>query len=406
MDTMRVANMVPDMEYNLQQSQQSLAQALQQVTTGLRVNQPSDDPAAAATMTISLAASANVDQYTQNISSVTSQMQTADSSFSSIVTSRNSALTLGTSGAGSTVSTANKQAIATEVQGVLSSVVAQANASYQGVYLFAGSASSTLPLVPASTTYTSEAGTVAAPLTAAYPLTAGSVTSISDASTGKTFVFTASAGATIAQLSAAVANAAAAGTLSAGTTATINATGQLAIGSNSSADGIAVSTNDPALGAMNAVPGTEVTNAYAYVGNATINNVPVGDSLSVATNVPGSQLFTSGANIIGSLNSLITALQNGTSAQIQTATAAVSTSLNSVSQQRVPLDNSISQLSSQESFLNQETLTLTTQQTALVGVNLATSATNLAQAETANSAVLAAAAKVLPQTLLSYLSQG
>jgi flagellar hook-associated protein 3 FlgL len=403
---MRVANMVPDMQYNLQLSQQALSTALQQVTTGLRVNQPSDDPSASASMVISLASSANVDQYTANISSVTSQMQTADSSFSAIVTSLNAAVTLGTSGAGATVSTANKQAIASELQGVLSSVVAQANASYQGVYLFAGSASSTLPLVPASTTYTSEAGTVAAPLTPAYPLTAGSVTSISDASTGKTFVFTATAGETISQLSTAVANAAAAGTLSAGTTATINATGQLAIGSNSSSNGIVVSTNDPALGAMNAVPGSEVANAYAYVGNSAVNTVPVGESLGVATNVPGDQLFTSGANVIGSLNGLITALQSGTSAQIQTATAAVSTSLNSVTQQRVPLDNSISQLSSQESFLSQETLTLTTQQTALVGVNLATSATNLAQAETANSAVLAAAAKVLPQTLLNYLSQG
>jgi flagellar hook-associated protein 3 FlgL len=398
--------MVPDMEYNLQQSQQSLALALQQVTTGLRVNQPSDDPSAAATMTISLASSANVDQYTANISSVTSQMQTADSSFSSIVTSLNTAITLGTSGAGDTVSTANKQAIATELEGVLSSVVAQGNASYQGIYLFAGSASSTLPLVPASTTYTSLAGTVAAPLTAAYPLTAGSVTSVSDASTGKTFVFTASAGATLAQLSTAVGNAAAAGTLSPGTTASINAAGQLSISSNSNSDGIVVTTNDPALGALDATPGTEVANSYAYVGNATVNNVPVGDSLSVATNVPGSQLFTSGANVLGALNGLITALQSGTSAQIQAATTAVSTSLNSVTQQRVPLDNSISQLSSQESFLSQETLTLTTQQTALVGVNLATSATNLAQAETANSAVLAAAAKVLPQTLLAYLSQG
>jgi flagellin-like hook-associated protein FlgL len=245
-------------------------------------------------------------------------------------------------------------------------------------------------------------------LTPAYPLTAGSVTSISDASTGKTFVFTATAGETISQLSTAVANAAAttAGTLSAGTTATINANGQLVIGSNSSSNGIVVSTNDPALGAMNAVEGSEVANAYVYVGNSTVNNVPVGNSLSVATNVPGSQLFTSGANMIGSLNGLITALQSGTSAQIQTATTAVSASLNSVTQQRVPLDNSISQLSSQESFLSQETLTLTTQQTALVGVNLATSATNLAQAETANSAVLAAAAKVLPQTLLNYLPQG
>jgi len=63
----------------------------------------------------------------------------------------------------------------------------------------------------------------------------------------------------------------------------------------------------------------------------------------------------------------------------------------------------MSQLSSQESYLGQETLTLTTQQTSLVGINLAVAATNLSQAELSNSAVLAAAAKVLPQTLLDYL---
>jgi flagellar hook-associated protein 3 FlgL len=398
--------MVPDMQYDMQQSQQVLSVALQQVATGLRVNQPSDDPAASANMVTSLAASANVDQYTENISAVTSQMQTADSAISSVVTSLNSAITMGTSGAGGIVSTANKQAIATEVQGVLSSVVAQANVSYQGVYLFGGSANTTAPLVAASTTYTSAQGSVALPLSATLPLTAGSVTTVSDASTGKTFIFTVTAGETISSLSSAVAAAAASGALSAGTTATINATGQLAIGSNSSSDGIVVSSNDPALGAMTATPGTEVANAYAYVGNSSVNSVQVGDSMSVATNLPGDQLFTSGTNVIGSLSGLITALQSGTSAQIATATAAVSTALNSVGQERVPLDNSISQLNSQESYLSQETLTLSTQQTTLVGASLATSATNLAQAEIANNAVLAAAAKVLPQNLLNYLSPG
>jgi flagellar hook-associated protein 3 FlgL len=403
---MRVANMVPDMQYDLQQSQQSLSTALQQVTTGLRVNQLSDDPAAAANMVLSLATSANVDQYSKNISSVTSQMQTADSAISSVVTSLNTAVTLGTSGAGGSVSTANKQAIAAEVQGVLSSVVSQANASYQGIYLFGGSASSTAPFIAASTTYTSARGSVAPPLTATLPLTPGSVTTVSDASTGKTFVFTVSAGENIDSLSTAIAAAAAAGTLSPGTTATINSTGQLAIATNASSAGIVVSSNDPALGAMTATPGTEVANAYAYVGNSTVNSVEVGNSFNVATNVPGNRMFTSGSNVIGSLQGLISALQSGTSAQIQTATSAVSTALTNVGQQRVPLDNSISQLSSQESYLSQETLTLSTQQTALVGINLATSATNLAQAETQNSAVLAAAAKVLPQTLLNFLSPG
>jgi len=400
---MRVTNMVPDTLYNIQQSQQALSTALQQVSTGLRVNQPSDDPAASADMVLSLASSANVDQYTKNISAVTSQMQTADSALSSVVTSLNTAVALGTSGASGILSTANKQAIATQVQGVLANVVSQANASYQGAYLFGGSETTAPPILQASTTFTSAQGTMAPPLAATLPLTAGSVTTISDAATGKTFVFTVAAGQTITNFSTAVANAAAAGILSAGTTATINATGQLAISSNLSSAGIVASSNDPVLGAMTATPGTEVPNAYAYVGNNTVNSVQVGDSLNVATNLPGGQIFTSGANVIGSLSGLITALQSGTSTQIEASTNAVSTALAAVGEMRIPLDNSISQLNSQESYLGQETLSLTTQQTALVGANLAQAATSLSQAELTNSAVLAAAAKVLPETLLNYL---
>jgi flagellar hook-associated protein 3 FlgL len=125
--------------------------------------------------------------------------------------------------------------------------------------------------------------------------------------------------------------------------------------------------------------------------------------MHVQTNLPGDQLFTSGTNVIGALGNLITALQSGTSAQIGAATATVSSALNGVSQQRIPLDTTISQLNSQESYLGQETVTLSTQQTSLVGISLAVAATNLSQAELTNSAVLAAAAKVLPQTLLDYL---
>ena len=77
--------------------------------------------------------------------------------------------------------------------------------------------------------------------------------------------------------------------------------------------------------------------------------------------------------------------------------------MNSVGQQRVPLDNTISELNAQDSYLSQESLTLTTQQTSLVGVDIAQAATNLSQAELVHSAVLAVAAKVLPQTLLDFL---
>ncbi len=149
--------------------------------------------------------------------------------------------------------------------------------------------------------------------------------------------------------------------------------------------------------------GTAVADAYAYVGNSGVNSVQVGDFMNVATNIPGDQLLSSGANVIGSLNALIKALQSGVTADIGAATTAVSKALSYVSQQRVPLDGSISQMSSQDSFLSQEKLTLSTQQTALVGISLSDAATNLSQAELDNSAVLAAAAKALPETLLDYL---
>jgi flagellar hook-associated protein 3 len=401
---MRVTSMLADIQYQMQQSKQALATATEQTSTGLRVNQLSDDPAASANMVLSLAVSANVDTYTSNISSALPQMQTADSAISSIVTSLNTAVTLGTQGANGTNSAANKQATAAQVEGLLTDVVAQGNTSFQGVYIFGGTESSTPPFVAASTTYTSSKGSAAAPLLSSAGLTNGSVTTVSDATTGDTFTFKATGGDTVASLITAIGNAVSAGTLSAGTTASINATsGQLSIQTNNPANGIVVSTNDSALGTMSAASGTAVADAYAYVGNSNVNSVQVGESMSVPTNLPGNQLLTSGANVIGSLNNLITALKSGTTAQIGAATTAISTALNYVAQQRVPLDNTISQLNADDSSLSSETLTLKTQQTALVGMTLAVAATNLSQATLDNDAVLAAAGKILPQTLLSYL---
>ncbi len=292
-------NMVPDMLAAIQQSELSLQTALQQVSTGKSVTLPSDNPAAEADMVQNTIETANVDQYTQNVSSVLNTVQTADSALNSVVTSLTQAVSLGTEGANGTNSAANQQAIATQVQGILSSVVAQANLSYQGSYVFGGTASTTQP-------YTAD---------------------------------------------------------------------------SSSPSG------------------------YTYNGNNDVNSVQVGDQLSVQVNLPGSQVFSnSSSNVLGSLSSLVTALQSGNTSAIGTATSAVSAALNYVTQQRVVFGNAESQLNNQESYLQQETVNLSSQATSLVGVDMATAATNLSQAETDNNAALAAAAKVVPNTILSYLS--
>jgi flagellar hook-associated protein 3 FlgL len=292
-------NMVPNMLAAIQQSELSLQTALQQVSTGKSVNLPSDNPAAEADMVQNTIETANVDQYTQNVSSVLSSVQTADSALSSVVTSLTQAVSLGTEGANGTNSAANQQAIATQVQGILSSVVSQANLSYQGAYVFSGTASTTVP-------YTAD---------------------------------------------------------------------------SSSPSG------------------------YAYNGNNDVNSVQIGDQLNVQVNLPGSQVFSNSSNnVLGSLSSLVTALQSGNTSAISTATNAVSAALSYVSQQRVVYGNAESQVNAQETYLQQETVNLSSQATSLVGVDMATAATNLSQAETDNNAALAAAAKVVPNTILSYLS--
>ena len=129
----------------LQQSQLSLNTALQEVSTGKRVSVPSDDPAASADMVQNTIDSKNVDQYTQNVSSVLSMVQTADSTLSSVVTGLSKAISLGTEGANGTTNATDQQSIATEVQGIISSVVSAANTSYQGSYLFGGTANTQAP---------------------------------------------------------------------------------------------------------------------------------------------------------------------------------------------------------------------------------------------------------------------
>jgi len=291
-------NMVPDILADMQQSQSAVNTALQQVATGKSVTVPSDNPAASAEMVQNTIETANVDQYTKNVTGVLSMVQTADSALGSVVTSLTKAVSLGTEGANGTTSASDLQSIAEEVQGILESVVSQANTSYQGSYLFGGTENSSAP-------YTA---------------------------------------------------------------------------SSSSSSG------------------------YTYNGNDNVNSVAVGDDMSIQVNLPGSQIFSSsGSDVLGSLSSLVSALQSGSTTDIESATAAVSTALNFVSQQQVFYSNTESQLDSQETNLQQETVNLTSQQNSLVGVDEAQAATELSQAETANSAAEAAAAKVLPNTLLNYL---
>jgi len=138
-------NQLSDILVAIQQTQQQEQTALQEISTGKRVNSPSDDPAAAASEVQNQATESRIDQYLQSAGSLQAQMQTADSALSSVVTALNQAVSLGVEASNGTLSSSNQQQILQQIQGVVGQVVQLANTSYQGNYLFSGTETSQAP---------------------------------------------------------------------------------------------------------------------------------------------------------------------------------------------------------------------------------------------------------------------
>ncbi|MGC2210607.1 MAG: flagellar hook-associated protein FlgL [Candidatus Korobacteraceae bacterium] len=292
-------NFNSDMINYIEQAQQAVDNASEQLSTGRRVNLPSDDPAADAAMVQENSQSASIDQYTANSDSLTDVLNTGDSTLSSVVTLMQQASSLAIEGSGSGMSQSDLSSIAAQVSDIQSQMLSLANTSFGGQYIFGGTASTTPPYV-------------------------------ADAST----------------------------------------------------------------------PGQ-----IDYVGNSQQNQVQIGTGVSVAANLPGSSIFSqSGANVFDALQSLTTALQSGNTTNIASAGTAITTALNAVSTAQVFYGNTVDELSSNESWLSQEKLNITSYQNTLVASNTAAAATDATQAETVLSASVAAAAQIDQQAnLLNYL---
>jgi flagellar hook-associated protein 3 FlgL len=87
-----------------------------------------------------------VDSFQRSISSINGQFSTADSTLSSVVTALQRAISLGVQGATGTLSDSDWADIAAELTGIQSQLLSLANTSYQGQYIFAGTAT-TQPFV-------------------------------------------------------------------------------------------------------------------------------------------------------------------------------------------------------------------------------------------------------------------
>jgi flagellar hook-associated protein 3 FlgL len=153
-----VTNLVGSLD-QVTASEQTLTNEL---STGVKVNSLSDNPAAAGENVL-LTTQLNADDtFSQTATSTESLLQVGDSALGNVVTQLTSAISLATEANNGTLNTSNEQSIATQLTGIRDEVMSLANSSYMGQYIFAGSQGSTPPFSidtttsPATVTYSGD----------------------------------------------------------------------------------------------------------------------------------------------------------------------------------------------------------------------------------------------------------
>jgi len=129
----------------------------------------------------------------------------------------------------------------------------------------------------------------------------------------------------------------------------------------------------------------------SYNGDQDVSYLEAPNGQKIQLNVPGSRIFLgSGSNsVFAALNSLVADYASGTvnTTQAVSDTQALSTALNYVSQQRVTVDNSMSQVTAASNAATSDKTQLTAAQTDLLQADVAQVSTQLSLSETQQTAL-------------------
>lgn len=117
----------------------------EEAASGIRVNQPSDDPVATKKILKMIADINKLNGYSNNISNAQSELETTSSALDSLTNLVQKASDYATQAANGTYNADDLITIKSSVDQIIQSVVDLANTNYNGIYLFSGAATSTEP---------------------------------------------------------------------------------------------------------------------------------------------------------------------------------------------------------------------------------------------------------------------
>ena len=147
--------------------------------------------------------------------------------------------------------------------------------------------------------------------------------------------------------------------------------------------------------------------ATTYNGDGDINYLETPSGQKIQMNVPGDAIFTAGgtSDVFGALNALVADYAEGTVnlAQASADTEALTEALHNLSEQRVIIDNSMTQLTAASAATTSEKTQLTAAQTDLMQADMAKVATQLALTKTQQTALEAIIAQLGSGSLFDKL---
>jgi flagellar hook-associated protein 3 FlgL len=129
----------------INQIQQTLQTAQTELTTGLQINNVSDDPSEIADIWQLNSELDQTQQTETNLGQVSTEVNTAQSALQSAVTLVEQAETYGAQGASDTSTATTRTDLADSLSSILQQLVSTANTSVQGRYIFSGDADQTTP---------------------------------------------------------------------------------------------------------------------------------------------------------------------------------------------------------------------------------------------------------------------
>jgi len=155
--SMLSANLLAD----INSVQNQLSQSQQELSSGKKITQPSDDPFGTGQALLFRADLASNSQYQTNVNDGQAWLTAADSALSNISSDVLRVRDLVIQAANTTQGAQANQAIAAEVNQLIDSIKTEGNTQYAGQYIFAGTKTSTVPYaVGGADSYSGDTGAV------------------------------------------------------------------------------------------------------------------------------------------------------------------------------------------------------------------------------------------------------